>query len=792
MKRFLLFALVATMFASCMNDLFDQNGGSDKMPITISVEQTRANDVSFESGDQLGLYVVNYENGSAGTLASNGNHVDNMRFTLSSTWTPDEEIYWKDKTTKADFYAYYPYGYPSNVSAYPFSVNEDQSSEANYWASDFLWGKRSGISPSNNAVPIQTQHLFSNAIIYIVAGEGITAEELAAANIEVKIRNVKTSAVIDLATGNLSPTGNTSEITPWYTGEYYRAMIVPQAVSSNSQLLSVKINGVAYSHSTDIQFRPNTCHQITVTVNAEGLPSNDKFQLTFSIKEWEYDSVDHGGELVKEEENKYTDFQVIFDKSTLTCGYAQYSWTTTVDANTKYVMLTNQDLDAFGIMGETTTERLTNYISTLANYGMLTEEFATSGYWYKGAPEEGVVRDAYRYSAEENVEVYAAAFTAYSTGQFDEYGMEIYSTNLTTSVHVWKVPFLPYPNVVFAEADMTKNVTSAAGSVTIDCVVENPIEGETVICQTESAWVTPTWANNKLTLTYTANEAAVARRARVVVQYGYYTNPFEVILVQEKDANAVAVTLDVKVTGTTFNGIWVNVTPSDPKVTYALSTETPEKNWETGAEIEKDWMSVAENLLSYTGSATFHTGNLTNYFIKMNPSNYEWYGKDYYVWAVAVDATSEEGTDYYGNPKTTWTVNQLLSEVYYDRVTIDDSAMPAVAWDAERSGLVWNENYERYEIEVVEGTTLTLHFTVTNPVEGAFLALNGTTLYDSYNVVDGEPVIDNAAGTITFKIDAFDTAKRYHYVSPNFRYTNADGDNLGAFTPTLRITQTQK
>ena len=476
-------------------------------------------------------------------------------------------------------------------------------------------------------------------------------------------------------------------------------------------------------------------------------------------------------------------FTVTFDEATLTCGYASYTWTTT-NTEITYVMLSTQDLGQFGIAGETPEELLTNYISTLAGYGMLTEENA-GNYWYKGNPEEGMYKEASRYDASESVQVYAVGFSAEDTGEIDpNWETPIYKVTLLTPVHAWEVPFKPYPTVTVAEADMTKNVTAAAGSVTIDCVVENPMEGETVVCNTEATWVVPTWADNKLTLTYEANEAAVARRAKVAIQYGYYTNPFEVTLVQEKDADAPAVTLDVKVTGSTFNGIWVNVTPSDPNVTYALNTETPEKDWETGAEIEKDWMSVAENLLSYTGTATFHTGNLTNYFIKMNPSNYEWYGKDYYVYAVAVNATSEEGA--------TWTVNQILSEVYYDRVTIDDSAMPVVAWDVERSGLVWNETNERYDLSVVEGSTVTLYFTVTNPVEGAFLTLNGNSLYDNYNVVDGEPVVDNAAGTITFKIDAFDTAKKYHYVSPNFKYTNADGDTWGITTPTLRITQTQK
>jgi hypothetical protein len=104
-------------------------------------------------------------------------------------------------------------------------------------------------------------------------------------------------------------------------------------------------------------------------------------------------------------------------------------------------------------------------------------------------------------------------------------------------------------------------------------------------------------------------------------------------------------------------------------------------------------------------------------------------------------------------------------------------------------GLVWNENNDRYDLEVVEGSNVVLYFNVTNPAEGASLKLN--YLSDSYNVLDGDPVIDNAAGTITMKIDAYDDNKRYHYVSPTFAYTNEAGDTWGITTPSLRITQVE-
>ena len=468
---------------------------------------------------------------------------------------------------------------------------------------------------------------------------------------------------------------------------------------------------------------------------------------------------------------------------------AQYVCTP-VDSEMLYLLASSQDLGQYGVQGETPAELMKNYADMLAMYGMLTGE-ADQWFVFKGANTE-MPKEASRWSAEESVTVYAVGISVTVTGEVDEYGMPIVNTALVTTPHVWVVPFLPYPTLTIAEADLNKTVTSAASEVVIDCVIENPVEGTELLIETAAAWVTPSFADGKLTIAYEANTAAVARRASIAVSYGYYTNPVEIILTQEKDSNAVAVTLNVEVVGTQFNGIIVNVTPSDADATYALNNCAVEKDWETGAELPMDWVAKAEELLNYTGTATFHKGTLTNHLIKMTPSNYEWYGYDYYVYAVAVDATSEETTDYYGNPKTEWTVNQILSDVAYAKTTIDVSKMPSLEWDLTKNPeLVWNANADRYDLEVVENTTLVLHYIVNNPVDGGVVKLNGTSLYDSFNVVDGEPVVDNAAGTVTIKIDKFDTAKNYHYVSPSFIYTNAEGDTWGVTTPTLRLTQVE-
>ena len=106
-----LLTLAACSSGNSSDPLPSTGQENQKLPININTSvDTRVIDNSFEKGDNIGLFVVNYKaDGSAGTLKATGNHVDNMKYTYNGTWTPASPTYWKDNTTHADFYLYYPY-----------------------------------------------------------------------------------------------------------------------------------------------------------------------------------------------------------------------------------------------------------------------------------------------------------------------------------------------------------------------------------------------------------------------------------------------------------------------------------------------------------------------------------------------------------------------------------------------------------------------------------------------------------------------------------------------------------
>ena len=296
MKHFLLSLAALSCLVSCTSgdDEIIPSPAPDpdpvKIPINISMNGwTRVTDTDYESGDKVGIYVVNYQGSSAGTFQSSGNHVDNMCFTYTNNWTPESDIYWQDETTKADFYCYYPYGTPSDITAHPFSVKTDQSQQADYKASEFLWGKASGVSPTANAVPIITNRSMSNMLIYVAPGKGFTEETLAAATKSVRICNVKSSATVDLRTGVATATGSATEIIPYNEGTYYRALLVPQTVADGSNLITITVDGVDYTLAKGFTFKANTQHKFTVTVNKASSG------VDIGVGNWEVDDTDNGG-----------------------------------------------------------------------------------------------------------------------------------------------------------------------------------------------------------------------------------------------------------------------------------------------------------------------------------------------------------------------------------------------------------------------------------------------------------------------------------------------------------------
>lgn len=248
-----------------------------QIPINISATITRATEEAFESGDRIGLFVVNRNaDGSAATLKPLGNHLDNMPYTYTTTWNAEKTVYWKDAQTHADFYMYYPYTQTvASVSAMPFGVSADQSSLGAYKSSDLIVGSTLDAAPSASPVNIAVRHLMSQVEIVLKAGAGYSESSLADADVSVKMNNLATSATVnlatsatvDLATFTVSVVGSVRSLTPYKDGAVYRAFVVPQTATGNNLIIKCCLATVSLRVASSPSNRC-ICRFLSVTASA--------------------------------------------------------------------------------------------------------------------------------------------------------------------------------------------------------------------------------------------------------------------------------------------------------------------------------------------------------------------------------------------------------------------------------------------------------------------------------------------------------------------------------------------
>lgn len=316
MKRIKLMAVVTAvgLFSGCNDDDsgFRPLGSEDDNKIILSgeitqVNNTRANDTGFCDGDIMGVYVVDYDGNNPGTLKNIGNRGDNVRHTFNEAayrWDSAFDLYWKDKHTKIDVYGYYPVGSPDDVNAYSFSVRDDQSKGAEngtmggYEASDFLWGKASGIEPTTNVIRLPMRHQMANARVTLTEGEGFGEGEWTDTKKQILVANTCRNASINLSTGVVTSTGENTpgSIIPFRNNDEWRAIVVPQTVSAGKSLFSITIGGLPYQFTKNEDFTYVAGKMSNFTIKVDKKEDSGKYALTLiseSITAWENDLVSH-------------------------------------------------------------------------------------------------------------------------------------------------------------------------------------------------------------------------------------------------------------------------------------------------------------------------------------------------------------------------------------------------------------------------------------------------------------------------------------------------------------------
>lgn len=314
-KNLLAYGILSLLLGACTYESDEVGVEADlSYPIQLfnEIEQittTRVNDEGFCDGDGVGIYVVNYNGSQPGQLVVEGNQADNVRYVYDEAngkWTPDESVYFRDKNTHVDIIGYYPYGTPSSVDAYPFEVAKDQSTEAangllgGYESSDFLWGKAANVAPTSQRIAVKFQHRMAGVLVTLTEGTGFDPGEFAQMEKSVLVTNTIRKALIDLSTGEVTPTGDmpTTGTIPYERDGDFRAVVVPQTVVASMPLFSITVDGTPYVFRKNEPFSyvSGKLHKFTIEVSKKSSSGLEFKLLGESITAWETDNISHDGE----------------------------------------------------------------------------------------------------------------------------------------------------------------------------------------------------------------------------------------------------------------------------------------------------------------------------------------------------------------------------------------------------------------------------------------------------------------------------------------------------------------
>lgn len=311
---FTVVLVLCMMLAACSDSLFDEAGGKlnseDRIQLSGDITQlsvTRVNDSGFCDGDVMGVYVVDYDGGTPGTLKPDGNRGDNVRHTYeeaSNHWNSAYDLFWKDKHTHIDVYGYYPFANPESIDDYQFEVQKDQSKISEdgemggYEASDFLWGKVGDVAPTTNVIRLPLSHRMSNARVTLIQGSGFAEGEWANTEKIVLAPNLVRKASINLANGEVKPAGSVESTAtiPSRVGDEWRTIVVPQTLKASTTLFSITIGGVPYKFAKNEALTYVAGKMMNFGIKVDKKAASGQYKLTLvseSITPWENDLVSH-------------------------------------------------------------------------------------------------------------------------------------------------------------------------------------------------------------------------------------------------------------------------------------------------------------------------------------------------------------------------------------------------------------------------------------------------------------------------------------------------------------------
>ena len=264
MKKSLTFIFAAALLVSCQQEENETLTPANSR-ITISPVITRATEVNFETGDKIGVTIIQNDDFV---------YAENKQMTFNDGVFAGDLLWYPEGNDKSQIVAYYPYREGNTPTS--FSVEADQTT--GYGASDLMAASNKDVLPTVNTITMNFKHLLTKLVINVT-------KEVEANITSIALKGSIPTATLDLAAltvtadANVAATNITAQVVEAHRS--YRALIVPQTVAltlevatSDGKTLSQKLTSTTLAQGGQY------------SVNIRVLPDDIEVKLIGDIENW--------------------------------------------------------------------------------------------------------------------------------------------------------------------------------------------------------------------------------------------------------------------------------------------------------------------------------------------------------------------------------------------------------------------------------------------------------------------------------------------------------------------------
>ena len=291
-RKVRLLALLASVFAigACENlPELPQDGINDFSDIPLNINAvpagdfTRATDTAFETGDAISVFGYKGDLTSAFSWQS---WLTNGKFTKGANgFTSAETHYWYSGEDMGHIIGIYPYNENYTAEKFlsegvSFYVKSDQSTHANYTASDLMYAVANNVAPTAEAVTLEFNHVLSKLVVDIDNQSAATIKDVYVSGVYGGF-NYTLVGGATLGNSGAIKAGKLAEASQGYT-DSYTLIIPPQQEIPNIAITTTTNKQYTFSINEPIEFNSGKVRHLKVTITEDSVST----EIDATIRDW--------------------------------------------------------------------------------------------------------------------------------------------------------------------------------------------------------------------------------------------------------------------------------------------------------------------------------------------------------------------------------------------------------------------------------------------------------------------------------------------------------------------------